>query len=151
MRALAGAGTVIHFTHLSVPLAVADVFRNPASPPQLARADAHTMGVLELMRLSAVTCDHVCLLDPRADQPLSPSDGDGRFVWFLFGVRAYLSPASRLCPLTLACLGHPRRVTAPRRGISLIVHLAQATTRPATAPLSSARLASPRVTLVPSR
>jgi ribosome biogenesis SPOUT family RNA methylase Rps3 len=30
--------------------------------------------------------ERVCLLDPKAEQELSPEDGDGRFEYFLFGV-----------------------------------------------------------------
>lgn len=30
--------------------------------------------------------ERVCLLDPKASKPLTPSDGEGEFDWFLFGV-----------------------------------------------------------------
>ena len=39
------------------------------------------------MEASGVELDKVCLLDPKAETALSPEDGDGRFEWFLFGVR----------------------------------------------------------------
>lgn len=38
------------------------------------------------MKKADVPLEKVCLLDPKAPQELSPEDGDGRFVWFLFGV-----------------------------------------------------------------
>ena len=39
------------------------------------------------MKTSGMELDKVCLLDPKAEAALSPEDGDGRFEWFLFGVR----------------------------------------------------------------
>jgi hypothetical protein len=40
---------------------------------------------------SDTNIEKVCLLDPKAEQELSPDDGDGRFEYFLFGVRSSLS------------------------------------------------------------
>lgn len=45
-----------------------------------------TSGILDVMEEEGVPLSSVCLLDPKATQPLSPEDGDGRFKWFLFGV-----------------------------------------------------------------
>jgi len=53
----------------------------------LANFSSHREGVRELMEASGIELDKVCLLDPRAENALSPEDGDGRFEWFLFGVR----------------------------------------------------------------
>ena len=39
------------------------------------------------MEASGIELDKVCLLDPKAENALSPEDGDGQFEWFLFGVR----------------------------------------------------------------
>jgi ribosome biogenesis SPOUT family RNA methylase Rps3 len=39
------------------------------------------------MKQYNVDLERVCLLDPRAEREISPEDGDGRFEWFLFGVR----------------------------------------------------------------
>jgi ribosome biogenesis SPOUT family RNA methylase Rps3 len=41
------------------------------------------------MEASGIELDKVCLLDPKAEAALSPEDGDGRFEWFLFGVRSW--------------------------------------------------------------
>lgn len=41
---------------------------------------------MELTRQAGISLDKVCLLDPKAENELSPEDGDGRFEWFLFGV-----------------------------------------------------------------
>jgi hypothetical protein len=38
------------------------------------------------MKEHNIPLERVCLLDPRAEQEISPEDGDGRFSWFLFGV-----------------------------------------------------------------
>jgi len=40
--------------------------------------------ILELMKRLGVSREAVCLLDPKAEQELSPADG-ARFEWFLFG------------------------------------------------------------------
>ena len=41
---------------------------------------------MDLMKNSGISINKVCLLDPKAEQELSPEDGDS-FEWFLFGVR----------------------------------------------------------------
>jgi ribosome biogenesis SPOUT family RNA methylase Rps3 len=89
MRMLAGADAQIHFTHLSQASrdSLTSVFGAAPESRQLANASCHETGVLELMSATSLPKDKVCLLDPKAPLPLSPEDGDGRFEWFLFGVR----------------------------------------------------------------
>ncbi|KAG0140839.1 hypothetical protein CROQUDRAFT_328233 [Cronartium quercuum f. sp. fusiforme G11] len=56
-------------------------------PAELARPDRCTctvLPVLELMSAERVSLSEVCLLDPRAEQAIGPSDAL-RFRWFLFG------------------------------------------------------------------
>ncbi|EJD01813.1 DUF431-domain-containing protein [Fomitiporia mediterranea MF3/22] len=97
MRTLAGPEAQIHFSHLSSSSSKAlssvfvdSDFTHEASVPSnssrsLANATAHQMGVLELMKAHNLSLDQVCLLDPKAENELSPQDGDGTFQWFLFG------------------------------------------------------------------
>ncbi|EKM78279.1 hypothetical protein AGABI1DRAFT_121406 [Agaricus bisporus var. burnettii JB137-S8] len=89
MRTLAGPGSHIHFTSLSKPssISLSDQFRPQAESEdsQLANVQCHQQGILDLMRSQNVSLDQVCLLDPKAEQILSPLDGDGKFSWFLFG------------------------------------------------------------------
>jgi len=91
MRTLAGPDAEVHFTHLSKSSSdsltstfIDDYSRNPS----LSRFFCHQAGVLDLMKNNGISIDHVCLLDPKSEHELSPEDGDGRFEWFLFGVRA---------------------------------------------------------------
>jgi ribosome biogenesis SPOUT family RNA methylase Rps3 len=90
MLILAGNDATVHFTHLSsassTSLAAA-ICNWPNTERNSAAAEAHTSGVLDLMKTKAVPLDKVCLLDPKATKELSPDDGDGIFAWFLFGVR----------------------------------------------------------------
>ncbi|KAI0343018.1 DUF431-domain-containing protein [Trametopsis cervina] len=83
MRTLAGEKSEVHFTHLSQSSCktLTSLFSNPGGAP----ASAHLEGVLELMKVKGIPLEKVCLLDPKAEKPLSPEDGDGRFSWFLFG------------------------------------------------------------------
>jgi hypothetical protein len=104
MRTLAGPTASIAFTNLSsatsASLSVAfsnnnisDSDSTSASPAQ-AQVECHKQGVLALMKSRDIDIplERVCLLDPKASLPLTPSDGDaGNFTWFLFGVRP-LSP-----------------------------------------------------------
>ena len=93
MRTLAGPDAEVHFTHLSKSSAgyLTSTFNigddHPGESPSLSRFFCHQAGVLDLMKNNGVSIDHVCLLDPKSEQGLSPEDGDGRFEWFLFGVR----------------------------------------------------------------
>ncbi|PVG03724.1 DUF431-domain-containing protein [Serendipita vermifera] len=47
--------------------------------------NSYTISVLELMKQRNVPLDRVCLLDPKAEKELTPTDGDGEFDFFLFG------------------------------------------------------------------
>ena len=87
MKALAGAGSEVHFTHLSNTSCdtLASLFESSSSREE-GQAFAHPEGVLELMKHKGISLDKVCLLDPRAEKQLAPEDGNGRFEWFLFGV-----------------------------------------------------------------
>lgn len=89
MRILAGADSEVHFTHLSKASAASlPVVLGKSNDQSLAKVACHTAGVLDLVKSShgATSLQKVCLLDPKAELPLSPEDGDGRFEWFLFGV-----------------------------------------------------------------
>jgi ribosome biogenesis SPOUT family RNA methylase Rps3 len=86
MRILAGPGAHVRFTSLSKSSSdsITSAFGTIADPT-LANFSCHREGVRELMGASGIELDKVCLLDPRAENVLSPEDGDGRFEWFLFG------------------------------------------------------------------
>ena len=103
MQDLAGPQSEVHFTHLSqrscetlqslfspAPSTLSSIPADDAPQKEKANGHAHAEGVLELMKSRGVPLEKVCLLDPRAPQELSPEDGDGRFEWFLFGVRTHL-------------------------------------------------------------
>jgi Protein arginine N-methyltransferase SFM1-like len=121
MRTLAGPGASVAFTNLSSATSASlsaafttDTNANPptgttsdsASPVAAAQVECHEQGVLALMQSRNIPHERICLLDPKASLALSPSDGDtGKFTWFLFGVRASLSPSHILIPfLSLAGL-----------------------------------------------
>ena len=92
MRTLAGMGAAVHFTHLSEASTstLTSLFADGASAPRAgAGAYAHQKSVLELIKQKDVPLERVCLLDPKAEKELAPEDGDGRFEWFLFGVRRF--------------------------------------------------------------
>lgn len=86
MRTLAGPESEVHFTHLSKSSCdtLTSLFAQSASG-EAAPGFAHSEGVLDFMKAKGVPLDKVCLLDPKAEKPLAPEDGDGRFEWFLFG------------------------------------------------------------------
>ena len=88
MKTLAGPGSEVDFTHLSKSSCetLTNLFQSP-TPERGAEAFAHPEGVMDFMKRKNVPLDKVCLLDPKAERPLSPEDGDGLFAWFLFGVR----------------------------------------------------------------
>lgn len=101
MRILAGPNSTVHFTSLSKgsSQALDASFSEPnSSSIDLAKARAHQQGILELAKaeLGQDAIQKICLLDPKGEKELSPEDGDGRFQWFLFGVRfACSTPLSR--------------------------------------------------------
>ena len=93
MRTLAGRDSQVHFTHLSSSssknlssvfsdVVGADVTREEQNLE--AQGVSHQIGVLDLMEKLSVPMNKVCLLDPKAELELSPSDGEV-FDWFLFG------------------------------------------------------------------
>ncbi|KAF8688580.1 hypothetical protein RHS03_09547, partial [Rhizoctonia solani] len=83
MIAIAGATSSILFTHLSSSSRTA---LNSAleSVPNSSKFEVHSLGILDVMKQHGVDLNQVCLLDPKAEKELSPSDGDN-FSWFLFG------------------------------------------------------------------
>jgi hypothetical protein len=88
MRALAGADAQIHFTNLSKVSSEYLATRFAAASAESdASACCHTSGIMALIGRSPFETgiDKVCLLDPKAESPLDPQDGD-RFSCFLFGV-----------------------------------------------------------------
>ena len=86
MQSFAGPNSEVHFTHLSQSscTTLSSLFTD--SIAEVAPGFAHNEGIIELLKKQDVPLDKVCLLDPKAEQALSPEDGDGRFAWFLFGV-----------------------------------------------------------------
>jgi len=97
MRILAGPDAQVHFTYLSKSSSQSldSAFTVKPQNPSLAAFSCHQEGVLDLMKTSGMPIDKVCLLDPKAEQELSPEDGDN-FQWFLFGVSSNLwCPASQ--------------------------------------------------------
>jgi len=87
MRTLAGPRARVHFSHLSQTAgnSLSTVLKEQPGQDSLAVAECHQIGVLDLMKQEGIPLDKVCLLDPKADEQLSPADGDGCFAWFLFG------------------------------------------------------------------
>jgi hypothetical protein len=98
MRMLAGPDAHVHFTHLSKVSSESLANAFEASGSDLSKASCYQYGVLDLIKNSPSGLDlqKVCLLDPKAERALSPEDGDGRFDWFLFGVRTLPIPDLRL-------------------------------------------------------
>ena len=89
MRTLAGSDAHVQFTNLSKTSSdfLISAFKSSTPDGALSQFSCHQMGVLDLMKASDISLENVCLLDPKAEQELSPEDGDdGRFQWFLFGV-----------------------------------------------------------------
>ncbi|KAJ7172096.1 SAM-dependent RNA methyltransferase [Mycena filopes] len=115
MRMLANSEAKIHFTHLSKASrdSLSAVFVPKAG---LAEANCHQLGVLDLIQQQlggdANALQKVCLLDPKAELPLSPEDGDGRFEWFLFGgILGDDPPRDRTSELRV--MGFPTRHLGP--------------------------------------
>ena len=98
MRILAGQGAQVCFTHLSRTSSdsLSKIFGKAPMSEALAHTSCHQISVLDLMEHASVPTEKVCLLDPKSKEELSPSDGDGRFSWFLFGVRIYVILSSTL-------------------------------------------------------
>ncbi|PFH48287.1 hypothetical protein AMATHDRAFT_65865 [Amanita thiersii Skay4041] len=138
MRALAGQGGEVHFTHLSARScewlskkfeeSTVDSADGVADPDpvrsvvdgslSLARAVVHQRGVMELLGSQGssvnvgTTIERVCLLDPKAEKELAPEDGDGRFDCFLFGgILGDDPPRDRTSELRV--LGFPSRRLGP--------------------------------------
>ncbi|KAJ7454030.1 SAM-dependent RNA methyltransferase [Mycena galericulata] len=114
MRMLAGPSARIHFTHLSKAssASLSSVF-TPQSA--LSAADCHQTGVLDLLEQQLGgpgSLQKVCLLDPKAELPLSPEDGGGRFEWFLFGSLSGDDPP-RDRTSELRVMGFPTRHLGP--------------------------------------
>lgn len=86
MRTLAGTGSQVLFTSLSNS---SREYISSASKtePDMAPASCHTDRVLDLAKQHNISLDKICLLDPKSETEISIEDGDGRFSWFLFGVR----------------------------------------------------------------
>ncbi|KAH0578737.1 hypothetical protein H2248_003862 [Termitomyces sp. 'cryptogamus'] len=85
MRALAGPGSHVYFTHLSKTSSSSLSAAFQSSTNDFAEASCHEEDVLNLMKSRGISIDRVCLLDPKAEKALSPEDGDGQFDMFLFG------------------------------------------------------------------
>jgi hypothetical protein len=88
MRTMAGSKSRVHFTHLSKRCcgALSKTFDQPGDQNKLlAEAHCYKTGVLDLMKEldGGVALEQVCLLDPKAEKELSPTD---TFSCFLFGV-----------------------------------------------------------------
>ncbi|PCH36884.1 DUF431-domain-containing protein [Wolfiporia cocos MD-104 SS10] len=114
MRSLAGTGAHVEFTHLSQSSCktLSSLFSDTAEREDTAEASTHTISVMELMKQRGVPIEKVCLLDPRAEKELSPSDGDGEFEWFLFGgILGDDPPRDRTGELRV--LGFPNRHLGP--------------------------------------
>ena len=91
MRTFGGRESTICFTSLSKGSSEAlDSSFKLSSGTGLAEAFTHQEAILDLAKktLGEDAVNKVCLLDPKGEKELSPEDGDGRFQWFLFGVRA---------------------------------------------------------------
>lgn len=88
----AGDKSEVYFTSLSsssaaiLPSQLAEAVKNA---PNVAKSTATTTPILQLLQSnpdSPIPISKVCLLDPRAERVLSPSDGaPGKFEYFLFG------------------------------------------------------------------
>ena len=91
MRILVGPGSGVHFTHLSQHSCgtLSAIFDQNTDLESLAAASCYRQGVLDLMKEldGGITLGQVCLLDPKAEHELSPSDD---FSYFLFGASKIL-------------------------------------------------------------
>ncbi|CAE6478671.1 unnamed protein product [Rhizoctonia solani] len=83
MIAIAGSTSSVLFTHLSSSSSAA-LNSALASVQASSKFEVHSLGILDVMKQHGVELNQVCLLDPKAEKELSPSDGES-FSWFLFG------------------------------------------------------------------
>jgi len=114
MLTLAGPANSVRFTHLSPTSCdkLQTLWLESPGGRSTASAQVTTRGILDAMKEEDLSVSSVCLLDPRAPQALSPSDGDGRFSWFLFGgILGDDPPRDRTSELR--ALGFPSRNLGP--------------------------------------
>jgi len=115
MRMLAGKESTVYFAHLSSSSASSlstTLNVEPTPGSDLSSMSATSSGILDLMKQQNVPLDRVCLLDPKAAEELSPSDGEGTFDWFLFGgILGDDPPRDRTSELR--ALGFPTRHLGP--------------------------------------
>ncbi|CAE6419716.1 unnamed protein product [Rhizoctonia solani] len=92
MIAVAGPTSSVLFTHLSSSSRTT-LNSALASVQDSSKFEVHSLGILDVMKQHGildvmkqhgVDLSQVCLLDPKAEKELSPSDGEN-FSWFLFG------------------------------------------------------------------
>ncbi|CAE6466321.1 unnamed protein product [Rhizoctonia solani] len=83
MIAIAGPTSSVLFTHLSSSSRAA-LNSALASVQASSKFEVHSLGILDVMKQHGVDLNQICLLDPKAEKELSPSDGES-FSWFLFG------------------------------------------------------------------
>ncbi|KAH7883089.1 hypothetical protein F5I97DRAFT_1930673 [Phlebopus sp. FC_14] len=86
MITLAGQDAQVQFTHLSQNACNSLQNKLAANQHNSASFQVHTQSILALLQQRKVSLSSVCLLDPKAELPLQPKDGD-EFDWFLFGVQ----------------------------------------------------------------
>ena len=113
MQTLAGPGAKIHFTNLSKSSSSSLSAEFSSTSEASANSQCHTDGVLDLMKAHGKSPDRICLLDPKADKPLSPEDGNGTFDWFVFGVRTLFLASHWFLDFLCSCVhstctGHSR-------------------------------------------
>ncbi|KAH7337653.1 SAM-dependent RNA methyltransferase [Rhizoctonia solani] len=84
MIAIAGPTSSVLFTHLSSSSRAA-LNSALASVQDSSKFEVHSLGILDVMKQHGVDVSQVCLLDPKAEKQLSPSDSES-FSWYLFGV-----------------------------------------------------------------
>jgi len=86
MQILAGSDAQVRFTYLSKSSSESldATFAVESKNPSLATFSCHQESILDLMKISGISIEKICLLDPKAERELLPEDGDN-FEWFLFG------------------------------------------------------------------
>ncbi|CAE6387494.1 unnamed protein product [Rhizoctonia solani] len=83
MISIAGPTSSVLFTHLSSASRAA-LNSALASVQDSSKFEVHSLGISDVMKQHGVDLNQVCLLDPKAEKELAPSDGES-FSWFLFG------------------------------------------------------------------
>ncbi|EPQ50758.1 DUF431-domain-containing protein [Gloeophyllum trabeum ATCC 11539] len=117
MRALAGASSTVHFTHLSQAstdslTALFSASPQPSSSESgLAAAYAHTTPILPFLSSMQIPLERVCLLDPKAPQEISPADAAEFDCFLLGGMLGDDPPRDRTSELR--ALGFPSRHLGP--------------------------------------